>query len=491
MATEKTVPAPPESTEESVLARLLALPVVDGTFAVIERAYSSTKHVHPVVCSVCEVYETGAKVATSLAVLSIQPAIHRLEPQIVAVNKLACKGLDRLEENIPALQYPPDKLASSIAEVISSTVTVAKDSITSPIARTSDRVLSVALDSYQLTRSALGDTVDYLLSSRPAQLAAEGVDVFISVTENLVDYILPPAQDEKDKDVLQSQGADVYPPGQQPGSYRRLEALASTVWRRAYDQTATQLQRTKSQGQELVMWVPGVAPLTSLAKKNLEFAGGVLLAVPSSVSGLLFGGTEEQKDKEKKKKKEGELLQSDEVQGLVSSLGHQLQNAYTSVVSSVRSAPEVTVALAKDTAGALIETWSSVLKNVSHYIPLSGVAGKEDARPSRVSGDSGAEPAQGEDQPKSIPPASGSPQTPAAPGRGEGAQRPSDTVAAQLLQQKVLEQIPVQQRILLGGPGTRYSSHSESRRGESAPKSPSPTYPRTVHTSTHPTTKKD
>ncbi|XP_069046726.1 perilipin-1 isoform X3 [Lepisosteus oculatus] len=383
MATEKTVPAPPESTEESVLARLLALPVVDGTFAVIERAYSSTKHVHPVVCSVCEVYETGAKVATSLAVLSIQPAIHRLEPQIVAVNKLACKGLDRLEENIPALQYPPDKLASSIAEVISSTVTVAKDSITSPIARTSDRVLSVALDSYQLTRSALGDTVDYLLSSRPAQLAAEGVDVFISVTENLVDYILPPAQDEKDKDVLQSQGADVYPPGQQPGSYRRLEALASTVWRRAYDQTATQLQRTKSQGQELVMWVPGVAPL------------------------------------------------------------------------------------------------------------LSGVAGKEDARPSRVSGDSGAEPAQGEDQPKSIPPASGSPQTPAAPGRGEGAQRPSDTVAAQLLQQKVLEQIPVQQRILLGGPGTRYSSHSESRRGESAPKSPSPTYPRTVHTSTHPTTKKD
>ncbi|XP_069046725.1 perilipin-1 isoform X2 [Lepisosteus oculatus] len=431
MATEKTVPAPPESTEESVLARLLALPVVDGTFAVIERAYSSTKHVHPVVCSVCEVYETGAKVATSLAVLSIQPAIHRLEPQIVAVNKLACKGLDRLEENIPALQYPPDKLASSIAEVISSTVTVAKDSITSPIARTSDRVLSVALDSYQLTRSALGDTVDYLLSSRPAQLAAEGVDVFISVTENLVDYILPPAQDEKDKDVLQSQGADVYPPGQQPGSYRRLEALASTVWRRAYDQTATQLQRTKSQGQELVMWVPGVAPLTSLAKKNLEFAGGVLLAVPSSVSGLLFGGTEEQKDKEKKKKKEGELLQ------------------------------------------------------------LSGVAGKEDARPSRVSGDSGAEPAQGEDQPKSIPPASGSPQTPAAPGRGEGAQRPSDTVAAQLLQQKVLEQIPVQQRILLGGPGTRYSSHSESRRGESAPKSPSPTYPRTVHTSTHPTTKKD
>ncbi|MBN3311957.1 PLIN1 protein, partial [Atractosteus spatula] len=440
-------------SQESVLARLLALPVVDGAFTVIERAYSSSKHVHPVVCSVCEVYETGAKVATSLAVLSIQPAIHRLEPQrqclslfllqyetivqvmlkslyrcmkliftgscseivkVVAVNKLACKGLDRLEENIPALQYPPDKLASSIAEVISSTVTVAKDSITSPIARTSDRVLGVALDSYQLTRRALGDTVDYLLSSRPARLAAEGVDVFISVTENLVDYILPPAQDEKgrysqkllcsqlgksrcidhrtstltenrlakpenDKNPFFSQekqlscvGGKIFSPkGKRNFLYRRLEALASTVWRRAYDQTATQLRRTKSQGQELVMWVPGVAPLTSLARKNLEFAGGVLQAVPSSVSGLLFGGTEEQKDKEKKKKKEGELLQSDEVQGLVSSLGHQLQNAYTSVVSSVRSAPEVTAALAKDTAGALVETWSSVLKNVSHYIPVS------------------------------------------------------------------------------------------------------------------------
>nr|XP_015198922.1 PREDICTED: perilipin-1 [Lepisosteus oculatus] len=459
MATEKTVPAPPESTEESVLARLLALPVVDGTFAVIERAYSSTKHVHPVVCSVCEVYETGAKVATSLAVLSIQPAIHRLEPQ--TWNKPLLVPLRPTASEAAAhLSYGKCRsLGGSFSQCWAPSGCLQTDVGRNPEPQSADAyVKQVACRAHWV--------------------------IFPSLQKSLSSFC-------PDKDVLQSQGADVYPPGQQPGSYRRLEALASTVWRRAYDQTATQLQRTKSQGQELVMWVPGVAPLTSLAKKNLEFAGGVLLAVPSSVSGLLFGGTEEQKDKEKKKKKEGELLQSDEVQGLVSSLGHQLQNAFTSVVSSVRSAPEVTVALAKDTAGALIETWSSVLKNVSHYIPLSGVAGKEDARPSRVSGDSGAEPAQGEDQPKSIPPASGSPQTPAAPGRGEGAQRPSDTVAAQLLQQKVLEQIPVQQRILLGGPGIRYSSHSESRRGESAPKSPSPTYPRTVHTSTHPTTKKD
>lgn len=33
---------------------------------------------------------------------------------VIAVDVLACKGLDRLEERIPALQYPPDKVGGAL-----------------------------------------------------------------------------------------------------------------------------------------------------------------------------------------------------------------------------------------------------------------------------------------------------------------------------------------------------------------------------------------
>uniref|UniRef100_W5NAN4 Perilipin n=1 Tax=Lepisosteus oculatus TaxID=7918 RepID=W5NAN4_LEPOC len=361
-----------ETVQESVLARLLALPVVDGTFAVIERAYSSTKHVHPVVCSVCEVYETGAKVATSLAVLSIQPAIHRLEPQRQCLSSLFLLPYETIVELIQALLMTPGEICPTQHDHHHQKKRSGQNKMsgTCPVKGSSFATYRRLKSLYRCMKSIFTGPAQKLLKNKKLIFSdLENLKNIRSIIESLAkcfqeNRLAKPENDKNtDEKQLSCVGGKIFSP---KGSYRRLEALASTVWRRAYDQTATQLQRTKSQGQELVMWVPGVAPLTSLAKKNLEFAGGVLLAVPSSVSGLLFGGTEEQKDKEKKKKKEGELLQSDEVQGLVSSLGHQLQNAFTSVVSSVRSAPEVTVALAKDTAGALIETWSSVLKNVSH-----------------------------------------------------------------------------------------------------------------------------
>lgn len=33
---------------------------------------------------------------------------------VIAANELACRGLDHLEEKIPALQYPPEKVSLSL-----------------------------------------------------------------------------------------------------------------------------------------------------------------------------------------------------------------------------------------------------------------------------------------------------------------------------------------------------------------------------------------
>lgn len=140
--------------QENVLQRVLQLPVVSSTCETLQRKYSSTKESHPLMASVCEVYERGVQGAGALAMWGMEPVVRRLEPQcesvcqegrgrgarqsipwgdsagtspcwhspgtlltvllpkaVAVANNLACRGLDHLEEKIPALQYPVDKVS--------------------------------------------------------------------------------------------------------------------------------------------------------------------------------------------------------------------------------------------------------------------------------------------------------------------------------------------------------------------------------------------
>ncbi|KFR02610.1 Perilipin-1, partial [Nipponia nippon] len=117
------------SAKENVLQRVLQLPVVSSTCESLQRTYTSTKEAHPLMASVCEVYERGVQGASALAVRSMEPVVRRLEPQFAVANNLACRGLDHLEEKIPALQYPVDKLASELKDSISTPLQSAKSTI--------------------------------------------------------------------------------------------------------------------------------------------------------------------------------------------------------------------------------------------------------------------------------------------------------------------------------------------------------------------------
>ncbi|XP_041745841.2 perilipin-1 isoform X1 [Coregonus clupeaformis] len=452
MAPEKTASTKAQ-VKDNVFVRILSLPAVSSTCEVIERTYTSTKQTHPLLCSVCGVYERGARTASSLAVWSIQPAIDRLETQLVAANNLACKGLDRLEEKIPALQYPPEKLASGIVEAVSSTVQTAKKGIASPIAGTSDMVLSMASSRLQLTRSAFRDGFRYVLSSKPVRLAGEGADIALTLAESLVNYVLPGSSEENAVESSLSaalwEQESVSAPGLQP-SYRRLGALASTVCRRAYDQTAAKLQRTKSQGQDLFTRISGVSPLAGYAMKNLEAVGTVGLFFQSSVMGF-FSWEEEQRDKETQAEfqKSGGGLHH-----LVSGLGYQLQNNYVSVVSSVKSAPQTTFGLAKNGLGALFETVGSarehVVNSISYYVMIPALYSSKGSEPGCSAGDE-------KDRELNI----------------------SDE--ARLLKQRVLQQIPQQQRMILGQSYTSVITQRIPRSRKIAMRSHNSSYTHNVH----------
>ncbi|XP_016085403.1 perilipin-1 [Sinocyclocheilus grahami] len=180
---------------------------------------------------------------------------------VVAANSLACRGLDHLEEKVPALQYPPEELTASIKELVSSTLETAKDNVACPIKHTSNVVLDKVSTGYQQSKNALSDSIHYVLNSKLVCLAEQRADRALSLLENLVDFVLPVSSTETEDDgSMGEQAPDVGASGPKP-SFSRLGALAGTICRRAFEKTAAQLQRSKRQGQGLVTQIPGVSPL--------------------------------------------------------------------------------------------------------------------------------------------------------------------------------------------------------------------------------------
>uniref|UniRef100_A0A8C4VR44 PLIN3 protein n=1 Tax=Gopherus evgoodei TaxID=1825980 RepID=A0A8C4VR44_9SAUR len=89
----------------TAVGRVAGLPLVNSACEMASASYAATKEIHPAVKAVCEVAETGVRAITSAAIIGAQPILDHLEPQLAAANEYACRGLDRLEEQLPILQH--------------------------------------------------------------------------------------------------------------------------------------------------------------------------------------------------------------------------------------------------------------------------------------------------------------------------------------------------------------------------------------------------
>uniref|UniRef100_A0A674KDM1 Perilipin 1 n=1 Tax=Terrapene triunguis TaxID=2587831 RepID=A0A674KDM1_9SAUR len=380
---------------ENVLQRVLQLPVVNATYESLQRTYTSTKEVHPLVASVCEAYERGVKGASSLAVWSMEPVVRRLEPQFTAANILACRGLDHLEEKIPALQYPVEKIASELKGSISTPIQSARSTIGNSIAGTLDRVLGLTAEGYELTKSTARSTAEYTWSSRVSQMAAAGVDGALGQLEKLVEFLLP--EEEHEPGDTRVQSWSVTPSQPEPGTFTRIGALASTISHRAYQQTARTIQRTRARGQELTTWIPGLVSAPSTAK-----AQQVLYDVQNAAAGWL--SKEQSKESEQEQEKEElkkEETKSSEVQRgahlLLGSMAQSLQTAYLSTISNVKRVPSAVwgtagellqltprkaASIAREKVGtlgdALRSVTGSMVETLSHYVPLPRLLAKKE-----------------------------------------------------------------------------------------------------------------
>ncbi|XP_041316670.1 perilipin-3-like [Pyrgilauda ruficollis] len=253
-----------EQQSVSAVNRVTSLPLLNSAFNLVSSAYNHTKESHPCLSGVCSVAETVAAVAVGSVVGGAQPILSQLEPQIALVNEYACKGLDQLEENLPFLQQPADKVISDTKQLVSTKVTSAmdaaceakegaKDLVANKVTEAVDLTKGAVQDSVEKTKSVVTSTVSTALDAAVSQAVAGGVESVLGMSEDLVDHYLPVTEEELGQLATTVQGfgvASVEEQKRQQSYFVRLGSLSGRVRHRAYQHSLAKLQGFRHRTQD-------------------------------------------------------------------------------------------------------------------------------------------------------------------------------------------------------------------------------------------------
>ncbi|NXE97717.1 PLIN3 protein, partial [Menura novaehollandiae] len=362
---------------QSVVTRVANLPLVSSACDMVSSAYTCTKESHPCVRSMCDAAEKGVKTLTAAAASGAQPLLTRLEPQISTANELACKGLDKLEEKLPILQQPPEKLISDTKLLVTSTVTGAKDALTSTVAGAKDALTSrvsgvmdmtkgAVQGGVELTRSAVSSGVSTVMGSTVGQMVASGVGSVLGKSEELVDHYLPMTDEELAKLATAVEGFEPEQQRQQQSYFVRLGSLSTKVRHRALQHSLGKLQSARHSSQDLLAQLQRTLDLVEHLRQGVDqrLQGGQekLQQLWLEWSKKQPGGGKDQVPPETVESGTLTMLQG---------LTQQLQSSCQPLVSSLQGLP----ASIQDTAGQVrhnVEELRAALASVSSLQDVTG-----------------------------------------------------------------------------------------------------------------------
>ncbi|XP_022692372.1 perilipin-3-like isoform X2 [Varroa jacobsoni] len=108
------------------VTRVSALPTVEAALGMAVSSYNKLKEVSP--GPIKNVIEVSEK-TTQIALASSQPIITKLQGPIQFVDSLACQGLDRVEQTVPAVKEAPEKILSDVRVFGTNKVTAVRNSV--------------------------------------------------------------------------------------------------------------------------------------------------------------------------------------------------------------------------------------------------------------------------------------------------------------------------------------------------------------------------
>ncbi|XP_075579983.1 perilipin-3-like [Pelecanus crispus] len=259
MSAENSAPAEDgQELKQNVVSRVASLALVSCACGAVSTAYASTKESHPYVKSVCDAAEKGVKTLTAAAVSGAQPILTKLEPQISTANEYACKGLDKLEEKLPILQQPTERVVAGTRELVSSTVSGAVG-----LAR------GAVQGGVERTRSALSTGVSTVAGSRVGRLLATGMDAVLGKSEELVEQYLPGTDDER----AAAAGAGVASPERQrrrQSYFVRVGSLSAKLRHRALQCSLGELRRARHSAQHVLAQLHRIFELIEQGRQGMD-----------------------------------------------------------------------------------------------------------------------------------------------------------------------------------------------------------------------------
>uniref|UniRef100_A0A8D0GSY3 Perilipin n=1 Tax=Sphenodon punctatus TaxID=8508 RepID=A0A8D0GSY3_SPHPU len=258
----------------SIVTRVASLPLISSAYNLVSLVYNYAKGTHPYISTVCSVAETVAAMAIGSAMGGAQPILNRLEPQIATANEYACKGLDKLEETLPILHQPTEKLTKS---VVTSTVNTARDATSDAKQKMTTRVNEVVGKSREAVQEGVEMTsfiVTHSVNKTKAvgQIVVSGVDAMLRESEDLVDHYLPMTDEELAALATSIQGvkmASVEQQKRQQSYFVRLGSLSIKVRQRAYQHSLTKLRHLKQNIQDPLSQLQLAIDLIELAQQSV------------------------------------------------------------------------------------------------------------------------------------------------------------------------------------------------------------------------------
>ncbi|XP_053321871.1 perilipin-2 isoform X2 [Spea bombifrons] len=317
--------------QQNAVVRLINLPLVSSTYDMVSNAYTNTKDNHPYLKSVCDVAEKSVKTITSVAMVGAMPIIQKLEPQIAIANSVACIGLDKIEEKLPILYQPSDKVVSSATEV----VVGAKDTVINGITGVVDKTKGAVHDSVEMTKAVVNGSINTVLGSSVVQMMSSTVNTALTKSESLLEQYLPPTDEEMAVEASKTEGFEVGT--EKPNYYVRLGSLSSKARKRAYQQAVNRMKDAKSKSQETITQLNKTVDLIEFARKNMNDANQKIHGAQEKLYSAWMEwrkGSGETEGPESAEQIESRTL------SIARNLTQQLQTTCLSLVTSVQGLPQ-------------------------------------------------------------------------------------------------------------------------------------------------------
>ncbi|XP_030639981.1 mannose-6-phosphate receptor binding protein 1 isoform X2 [Chanos chanos] len=329
----------PQSAPEaqSVVTRVGNLPLVSSACEMVSNAYSSTKDNVPLLRGVMDVAESGVRTLGGVASTGSKPLLDKLEPQIAMVNEYAMMGLDKMEQKLPVLQQPADKLVSDTVGMVYQTVTGAKEA-----------VMGAVMGGVEKTRAVVSSGINTVMDTRMGHMVSSGVNMALSRSEDWVDQNLPISEKELAAVAEPVPDADSGAVTSSPPSYFvRLGNLSAKVRERALEQSLVRARNARDATHAAVTQITSSLDLLESARSALASANQQISGAPE----LLLQRWKEWKERQPQNK-EGQVTEQAEVDGtqdqgqlewrtlsMVRGLSEQLKSACSGVVSSAQGLP--------------------------------------------------------------------------------------------------------------------------------------------------------